>query len=340
MELWEIIILILGLYLLLMTIFSLFVRAFVNKSIGKRADKNELLTYFSSQDYQGLNVREFSFKNNQDVTLQAREYYYEKNSDTIAIFFHGFGSGHMAYTTLINDLASSLKMSVLTFDYMGCDLSEGDKIPNTLQAVVDAKSFIEYISTIEEYKDKKLVLIGHSWGGFVATNLAPLFQEHKIIRVISLNGVTDFSLMYKVMSRAPSLFIPLNNFLNSFRYKKIAYMTTRKSIKNTKIPTLIMYGEKDDAVPLNPFVSLLVLPSKDNKNIMFYGDKNKFHNIYLTLESETKLRELQSDLKEITKKNNNEDIIAKIKNTDFHELVVNDPAVISVISTFIKDGRV
>lgn len=322
-----------------MILYSLVIYGFINKSLGKRTDKNPLLHYFSASDYPGLLTKPFSFKNDKGVTLKGFVYYRAEHEerDEVVIFFHGFGAGHEAYTTLINDLVTKLKRPVITFDYTGCDLSEGKRIPNTLQALMDGHFFLKYLKTVPEFQNKKLILTGHSWGGFVATNLYPYNKNKNIVKVIALNSVTDFPLIYKNSAKAPAIFIPINNFLNSFRYKRFAYATTRKSIKDTPIPHLFLHGEQDESIPVTPFISSLALQSDKHGMVHFYFEADKFHNIYLTKESEQNLRQLQVDIKAYKKAKHNEDLKAKILNTNFEHLVENDEAVLNVISNFVEE---
>ena len=338
METWQIILLIIGIYFTLLIVYSLFIYLMIERQMGKRADKNPLLFYFSAKDYAGLKTKPLSFTNNKGDTLIGKIYYRdEKQTDEVIVFFHGFGAGHEAYTTLINDLVTTNGMPVLTFDYTGCDLSGGAKIPNTLQALVDGHHFLAYIQTLPEYMNKKLILIGHSWGGFVAANLYPFNKDKNISKVISINGVTDFGLLYRKAARAPYLFIVLNNLINLFKYQKFALATTRKSILNTPIPHLFLHGLKDEAIPFTPFISSLVLQTDKHKTIKFHFDKEKHHNIYLTNESEQNLIALQSDLKLLAKNKADEVLQTKIKTLDYTKLVENDPRILEIINNFIKE---
>lgn len=339
MEIWQIILLALAAYLLLTLLYSTFIYFMIQKKMGRRTDKNPLLSYYTADDYDGLNATSFAFKNDRGVILNGKHYDRSgTRKDEVIVFFHGYGAGHEAYTTLINDLITVTKRSVITFDYTGCDLSEGDKIPNTLQALADGHLFLRYIQSKEEFRNKKLILIGHSWGGFVATNLLPYNKDKNILKVVSINGITDFSLLYKNSARAPYIFIPLNNFLNAFRYKEFAFSTTRKSIKNTTVPHLILHGLKDDSVPFSPYISSLILQSDAHKMIKFHFGDARYHNVYLTKESELKLRQLQSNLKYVQNKKDGATYVQAIKDTAFAELVENDPKFLKLINDFINGG--
>lgn len=338
MKPWEIIILVIGVYLLAIILYSLLVYLLIKKSVAQRMDKNPLFKYFTADDYKGLKATPLSFKNRKGVTLNG--FTYERKdalTNAVIVFFHGHAAGHLAYTTFINDLVTKTRYKVLTFDYMGCDLSEGKKMPNMTQALSDGHDFLAYIKTLDDYKDKPLILIGHSWGGYVASNLYPLNKDKKIIKVVSINGLTDIALMFKKMARAPFMFIPLYNTLTSFRYGKLAFKTTRKSIKDTPVPHLFIHGEKDDSVPLMPFVSSLVLQSDKHKRIKFHFESDRYHNVYLTKDSELKLRELLVLVKNHNRSKNNKETEKAILHFPFDEAVINDDKILSIIDDFIKE---
>ena len=338
MEVLIIILMAFGGYIALTLIYSLIIYFVVKKSLKQRSDKNPLLQYFTAEDYPHLNNKTLSFTNSKGTVLNGIVYAPKNDdADSLILFFHGFGSGHQAYTTLINDLVVTNKMPVIAFDYTGCDLSEGDKVPDYLQALSDGHDILGYITSLPEYKDKKLMLIGHSWGGFVATNLSPYNRDKKISRVISLNGVTDFSLLFRVRTKAPAFFTPLNNILHYKEYKQFAFANTRNSIKNTTIPHLFIHGEQDEDVKFSPFVSMLVLQSDKNNKIKFFIEKEKFHNVYLTKESEQNLRSLRNNLGMLRKNKDNTETLKKIGEFDFSTAVINDPNILNKINIFMKE---
>jgi pimeloyl-ACP methyl ester carboxylesterase len=338
MEVWQIILIVFGAYFLVMFLFSLLIYIMMNVKMKNRQDKNPLFKYFTTEDYPGLEAKTFTFKNDKGLNLSGRLYTRKGlKDDTYLVFFHGYGGGHEAYTTLINDLVTTLEMPLLTFDYTGCDLSAGKNIIHIVQPLVDAHSFLAYLQTVPTYKGKKLVLIGHSWGGYVATNLYPFNKDKNIIKVVDLNGVTDFGLYIKTLARAPYLFVPMFRLFSAFKYGKFAFATTRDSIKNTPIPHLIMHGEKDVVVPFTPFISSLVLQKDKYSNIKFHFENDKNHLVYLTVDGEKHLGELMSMTMEYNKqKVKDEELKEKIINYDFTKTVENDAKTLEVIKKFVK----
>lgn len=334
MEIWEIVLLVAGLYLLVMIVYSLLLYGIIKAKTGKREDKNELLKYFTAEDYPGLASKDISFTNKRNEIL-AGKIYYKGNIiyNRVILFFPGFGPGHEAYTTLINDLVMTNELPVITFDYSGTGASSGKKIRDFLEAVVDAGYFIDYLKSQEEFLNTEFLLIGHSWGGFVATNLAPLHPYLKIKRIISLNGVTNFPKLFQNMTKAPFVFPFIVRGLSYLKYQRIALSTTKKSIKKTTIPHLFIHGEKDDAVPIYPFISELINVNKDSV-VKFHLEKAKYHNVYLTLNSEQNLRSLQSDLRDLSKVKFNRPLKEKIAEIDYTKLVENDEVILERIKTF------
>lgn len=338
METWLVILIVIGAYFVVVLLYSLIIYFVIIAKVKIRADKNPLFKYFTYEDFAGLQSENFTFKNKSGTNLTARKYTREGlNDDTYIIFFHGFGGGHEAYTTLINDLILNLGMPVLTFDYTGCDLSEGKNMKNIYQPLADANDFLNYLQEVPEYKDKKLILIGHSLGGFVATNLLPFNKDKNIIKVIGINPVTDFGLYFKNIAKAPAVFAPMFKFFSAFKYGKFAFANTRESIKNTRVPHLIMHGAKDDFVPFSPLISNLVLQKDDYHQIKFHFENEKKHSLYLTLEGEKALAELMGMLNEYKKgKNRDETLKQKILDFDFSRAVEDDEQTLYVIKHFVE----
>lgn len=335
MEFWEILLLTIALYIAVMFVYSLIICIFVQAQTKKREDKNELLTYFTVEDYKDLSTEKFTFENKHHLTLAGTIYYNKKITfNRVIVFFHGFGPGHIAYTTLIKDLVMSNKLPVITFDYTGTGESEGKNLRNFFEPLNDAGALINYLKGKPEFLNTEFLLIGHSWGGFVATNLAKLHPHLAIKRVVSLNGVTDFPGLFRYASKGPFILPSLIRFFNYFAYQKIAYLTTKKSIKNTTIPHLFIHGEKDVDVPVGSFIAPLVTSSVNNAAIKFHLEKTKHHNAYLTLESEKNLLALKEDLKMLSKAKHNRPLKEKIEKIDYTKLVENDEFILELIKTF------
>ena len=92
---------------------------------GKRYDGNPDVRYFEASDFVGLQASPVSFPSTPGITL--RGFLYRKEGlqpRALAVFVHGLGAGHLAYTTEIDFLARCGYL-VLGFDMTGCGASDG-----------------------------------------------------------------------------------------------------------------------------------------------------------------------------------------------------------------------
>ena len=127
--LWIVFVILFGiifLFCLIVTIVSLY--AFT-KMFGRRYDGNPYVHYFTVEDFEGLRAQPFSFYSDGS---KLNGYIYRSDlwqgpSKGLIVFSHGFGAGHLAYTTEINYFARN-GYKILAFDNTGCVKSEGDSI--------------------------------------------------------------------------------------------------------------------------------------------------------------------------------------------------------------------
>ena len=73
---------------------------------GKRLSGNPLVRYFEAKDFEGLTAEPVRFKSYKGVEL--RGFWYKKEGvepRAVVVFAHGYGAGHLAYTTEIDFLA-------------------------------------------------------------------------------------------------------------------------------------------------------------------------------------------------------------------------------------------
>lgn len=123
-------------------------------------------------------MTDFSIKRD-GLSLHARLEKPSKNSDTLAIVMHGF-TADLGYdeSRLVPRIASALlqnDFAVLRFDFNGHGKSDGELQDMTvLNEISDAKAVLDFARTLNY---AKIVLIGHSQGGVVASMLAGYYRD-------------------------------------------------------------------------------------------------------------------------------------------------------------------
>jgi alpha-beta hydrolase superfamily lysophospholipase len=121
-------------------------------------ETNQSIWKFKSITGPNLFVREWSHKNTQDVK-------------GIVCVFHGF-CGHSEYYVLLADQLVQYGFKVMSFDYPGHGLSEGEPrgdVKSFMNILKDARQFMAIIQ--EKNPNIPIILCGESMGGTVLANL-------------------------------------------------------------------------------------------------------------------------------------------------------------------------
>lgn len=186
------------------------------------------------------------------------------------LFLHGWGANKETMKQAFSPYLNNFRHIYL--DLPGFGKSSNEYVLNTNDYAVIVKNFLNDLSL------KPLVVVGHSFGGKIATLLAP-----KLLVLLSSAGIPkQKSLKTKLKIAAAKLFKPIlgDSFANFFRTKdawglpKNMYETLKNVVDEdfseifSKIEskTLIFWGRDDDATPLYCGLKLASLI----KNSTFY----------------------------------------------------------------------
>ena len=201
--------------------------------------------------------------------------YIEKGPDskTCVVLLHGWGANIASFNPIINELSNKLK--VYAIDFPGFGLSQK---PDESYHVEDySKIVLEFINKKEL---KNVILIGHSFGGRVIIKLVGKlgFVPKKIILIDSagIKPKKTFKRkikerIYKVIKRAANLILgkekakkvidKYKNKLGSEDYKNaddtmkevfknVVNEDLRGYLPNIKVPTLLIWGDRDTETPI------------------------------------------------------------------------------------------
>ncbi len=209
--------------------------------------------------------------------------------DTTIVLLHGWGQN----ISLMEPIGKFYYnyFNVLLIDLPGFGASDE---PNTIWSVFD---YAKAINTLIKFlKIKNVILIGHSFGGKIALAYASKYKVQKLICLASpyCSEVTKLPLKTKVYKQLKKISIlkPLSKIMStkigSTDYKN-ASNTMRgilvksinidmiNNIKKIICPTLLIWGDKDTAVPLKRAYELNNL-IKDSAVIVY---ENRTHYAYL-----------------------------------------------------------
>ncbi len=309
-----------------------FIKAAHSAYYGHRCDIRPGIKYFTYKDYKNLYADPFSFINKNGFKLRGY-IYHEKDyiKDKLVIFCHGMGGGHQAYMNEIAFLCKH-KYQVLSFDYQGCVLSDGDKINCFLQNASDVDDCINFINTKDEYKNLTKYIIGHSWGGFSAQSA--LKYHNDIKKLVMISGLISIDNAYK--ENTPwygKLFV--NSIL---RYERSLYPNyyDNNAIDNLNnrddVKALIIHS-KDDSIVSYKNNALKLMKYVTNKNVTYCIVDNKNHNPQYSKQAVINLTNYMHKLESL---NSDELKNKEAANTDFHILCELDETIMLQIVDFLN----
>tara|TARA_Y100000590_G_scaffold432038_1_gene547580 strand:+ start:2360 stop:3118 length:759 start_codon:yes stop_codon:yes gene_type:complete len=185
----------------------------------------------------------------------------KKNSQIAVVFFHGFMSDMAgAKPSAIQKFCRKYKLNFLKFEYSGHGKSTGKFTEGNISKWTgEARLLIK--SKIK--KNKKLIFIGSSMGGWIALNLFPYFKK-QLKGFIGIASAPEFleELMWKKFDTKIKKII-LSKKIYQLEHGDYTYPITKQLIfdgkknkilaskVNLKIPIVLFHGTKDDVVPVN-----------------------------------------------------------------------------------------
>ena len=196
------------------------------------------------------------------------------------VLLHGWGQNIKMMEPLGNKLKNNYRITII--DFPGFGLSEEPDFP---YEVTDYTDLLHDL--LNELNVKNPILVGHSFGGRVSIIYASMYDAEKIVLLGSPcvrhesnkkeNGFLEFIKKLKIFN--PLLNV-LKKHMGSVDYRNASPMmrdvlvkTVNKDLseyaKKIEIPSLLIWGDKDEAVPvddakiLNKLIknsNLIVLP--------------------------------------------------------------------------------
>ena len=245
--------------------------------IYTRADDNGAVFYFSADDFEGLRQEPYSFSSSDGHFLQGYFYSYPNpRADRLIVFEHGMGSGHRGYMREIELLARQGYL-VFAYDHTGCMESGGATTGGFVQSLKDLDDALVALKAEKELHDRKISVVGHSWGGFSTLNVAALHPD--LYSVVALSGFLSVEQM-------------LNQFFGGVMRgvgRKILQEETEANpnwiscnaidaLSDTDVKALVIHSADDPVVKCDQHFDLLQKALADKENVTFLKVQGKRHN--------------------------------------------------------------
>lgn len=205
------------------------------------------------------------------------KYQYKKSSKKSKgdiLFIHGFATqanSHWPFQRLITD-----------YDYYALELPGNGSIEFPKGSKVNFSFYVNYIlEFIKEMKFKKIILIGHSMGGFLSTIVCNKSNGiiKKLILVSPMNSSNYFNLNLLSLIFNYCKFFNIKDTNKKFNNKLIrsflnfnSFKIMKKNEKELKVPTLIILGKNDKIINFNKTKNIYY-----NKNMKIINFDNSTH---------------------------------------------------------------
>ena len=304
---------------------------------NKRYNGNKNLRYFTASDFPGLLAEPVSFVSDRGQTLRGFLYLREGENapKALLVFAHGFGAGHLAYTTEIDSLASA-GYWILAYDATGCGASDGKNLRGFDQGVTDLRSAIRFADRDRRFSGMKKILVGHSWGAFCVMNA---LSAESVSGAVAMCGFISGA---KVLAQntVGEIFPPLTflaewflRLLNRLRFGRSANRNSLKSIKATEKPLYLLYGSADKTVKYRHNGAVVAEKCAGRKNIVCRICEGRGHNPYLTEEAEKSMHQTFSAIAAQKKKDLHR-ALEMYKEIDYAKITEEDADVMRSIVEF------
>ena len=159
-------------------------------AFGKRVELSK--KYETLKDYPDLDATYVKFKSKGCIL----DGFFVTNKNikdykAVIVMAHGIGCSRANYMARYDYFARKGYI-VFAYDCTGTCKSEGRDIKGLPQSQLDLENAINYVGTIEKLKDYKILVYGHSWGGYAAaTVLNNKKCAEKITAVVTCSGFND-----------------------------------------------------------------------------------------------------------------------------------------------------
>lgn len=243
-----------------------------------RYDDSGFLKFFSKDDFPGLRAEAYRFPSSHGHTLSGCFYSYPQCDRTrLIVFDHGLGEGgHRSYLKEIERLCS-LGFLVFAYDHTGCMDSGGANTGGFSQSLCDLDDCLKALKSDDAIDTTALSVMGHSWGGYAALNIAAYHRDLR--RIVAISGFISVKAM--IRQNFPGIFpFCRSRLMRLETASNPAYAPSCavKALRNTDAHVLVIHSDDDPLVHKSEHFDVLQKALGGKTNIEFLALTGKGHN--------------------------------------------------------------
>jgi pimeloyl-ACP methyl ester carboxylesterase len=306
-----------------------------------RCDLTTDIFYFSPDDFPSLTAERRGFLSSLGHDLVGYFYSYPSPiAKRLVIFDHGFGAGHRAYMKEIEMLCRH-GYTVFSYDHTGCVESGGENTNGMAQSLCDLNDCLSFITSLEEYSDFDISVMGHSWGGFSTMNIGALHS--RISRVVVLSGFVSVTRL--VGSHFPGLLKAYRPAIMALEGKTNPVFSRTDGVDSLNKfcgRALLIYSDDDKLCRAKVHFTPLLSAFLGSERIKCVLVKGKGHNPNYTHDAVKYKDSFFADLTRKRKKGQlgSEEAKARfIASYDWHRMTAQDSEVWDTIFSFLDNDK-
>ena len=194
----------------------------------------------------------------------------------ILVFDHGMGNGHRAYMAELQRLCR-MGFLVFAYDHTGCMASGGRDINGFAQSLNDLDACMKALKALPELRDRRFCVVGHSWGGFSAMNIAALHPD--VTHVVGMSGfVSVKAIVDQTMAGPLAAFVEPVLALERSLNPDYADMDAAVTLANTAAKVLLIYSEDDKTIQKARHYDVLAAALAHRENVRMMLLSGRDHN--------------------------------------------------------------
>lgn len=245
--------------------------------------------YTTLADYPFMEMEEVSFEsvNNQPLYGGLYKSRRVEKPTALVIVNHGFGGGYAWYLPQIAYLAQN-NFLVLAFDKTGNDQSKADGVRGLPQGILDLKSALNYVRSLDSVKELPIMLYGHSWGAY--SSCAVLEDEKDIMAVASLSSFnSSLDMLVEqgciLLGDYMQLATPFLWMCDFMRFGKYATYSSLDGLASTDTEVLLFHSNDDATIPIKQGLTIYQEKLSYKENLHFVEMTGKKHDVYFSEEA-------------------------------------------------------
>ncbi len=274
-----------------------------------RHDDTGRVKYFAPEEFDDITAEPYSFVTKQGDALAGWFYTSATPNDKdaaengaprgcrLVVFAHGLGGGHRSYMKEIVMLARH-GYRVFAYDNTGCMASEGEASRGLAASLSDLDDCLTALKADKAVDTSDVSVVGHSWGGYAAMNIAAFHPDVK--RIVGFAGFVSVEEMVKqsfphVLALWRGRIMALERETNP-RYAEAAAQDT---LAATEAQVLLFHSLDDETVFYKRHFIPLMRALEGRENIRFVTVDDRRHNPNYTPDAVAYKRTLYAGLKRL-----------------------------------------